>query len=117
VEFAVHEDRLKTVAINHSAITDHALQTVAPGRLWIATAVFVQTEGTVDLTFKSGATAITGPIALATAALSTFYWTNAGSPIFRSRAAGDDLVMTLTAGGPIQVNGWISFIITDSRNV
>lgn len=115
MEFAVHEDRIKTTAINHATAADHVLQAIAAGRLFVVTAVYLQTEGTVDVTFKSGATAITGPIAMATAAQSTFFWTNAGSPIFRGRAGGDDLVMTLS--GAIQVNGWITYFTTDARNV
>jgi hypothetical protein len=114
-EFSVHEDRLVTVPINHATAADHVLRAVGSARLFIVTAVYVQSEGTVDVTFKSGTTAITGPIAMATAALATFFWSNAGDPIFRGRAGGDDFVMTLS--GAVQVNGWASLIITDARNV
>lgn len=115
MEFSVHEDRLKTAAIDYATADDHVIQAVADGRLFVVTAMYLQAEDTVDVTVKSGATAIAGPIAMATATLREVYWSNGGSPIMRGRAAGDDLVLTL--GQAIQVNGWVSYFIIDARNV
>jgi hypothetical protein len=115
-EFSIHEDRIVTSAItNAAAAGDLVVKAVGPGRMWVVTALFLQTEGGTDVTLKSGATAITGPVAMATAALREVYWSNGGSPIFRSRAAGDDIVLNVSAA--IQVNGWVTYLITDARNV
>jgi hypothetical protein len=114
LEFSVHEDRIIAVPINKATAADHVLEAVGVGRLFLVFAVFLQTEGTVDVTFKSGTTAITGAIAMATAGLADFYWSNGGDPLWRGVAAGDDFIMTLSAA--VQVNGWASLMKIDSRN-
>jgi hypothetical protein len=114
-EFSIHESRLKTVAINHATAADHVLEAIGPSRLFLVTALFLQSEGTVDVTFKSGATAITGPIAMAVAApaISTLFWANAGDGIMRGRLSGEDFVMTLSAA--TQVNGWATLLQIEER--
>jgi hypothetical protein len=89
-------------------VASHVLQAVGSSHIFCVYALFLQAEGTVTVTFKSGTTAITGPIKMATAALATFYWSNGGDPIFRGVASGDDFIMEL--GQAIQVNGWASLV-------
>lgn len=112
-EFSIHENHLKTVPINVATAADHVIEAVGASRLFLVTAIFLQAEGAVDVTIKSGSTAISGAIAMATDGLATVFWTNAGDGVFRGRSSGEDFVLTLS--GAVQVNGWATLLKIEER--
>lgn len=92
----------KNAAINAAA---DVTVTIAAGKRFQVYHVFVEAEGAIDITFKSGATAISGPIAFA--ANDEKEWKNDGFPVFIGVAAGDDFV--LDQSGTTQINGFIVY--------
>jgi hypothetical protein len=111
--FSTQETGIKMVPIdNAGASGDLVLKAVAAGRMFILYAIYLQPEGNTDLTLKSGATALTGPIA--GTSTSTFFWSNAGAPIARSIADGGDLVLGVSAA--VQVNGWATYATAPFSN-
>jgi hypothetical protein len=99
-------DRARTVPINVATAADHTLHTPQSDRRWMLLDLYLQAEGNVDATFKSGSTAVSGAIALTTSLI--IDRANQGLPIMAGRTAGQALVLTLS--GAVQVNGWATVI-------
>lgn len=91
----------RTVAITTASSGDNTIHTVTSGTRFAIYYIWIQAEGAVDVTFKSGATAISG--ALAFALNSEKEWGGYGLPILVGRATGENFVVNL--GGAVQVNG------------
>lgn len=99
--------KIVTVPINETASGDRTIRVIQPGQFFLVYGFFLQIvgAGTVTFIWKSGSTAISGAMALATnGALSVFDQI----PVLKGRAAGDDLVLNLASAGAISVQGWCS---------
>jgi hypothetical protein len=92
-----------TYAIDYATATDHTVRAIDAAHRFVVYQIFIEAEGAVDVTIKSGSTALTGAINFA--ANDEKEWKNGGVPVFRGRALGDDFVITLSAAE--QVNGFV----------
>lgn len=100
--FADLATKAKTVAINTATSGDNTLHTTTAGRRFCVLHIFIEAEGAVDVTFKSGATTLTGAINFG--ANDEKEWKNDGVPVIRGNAVGDNFIINL--GGNVQVNGF-----------
>jgi type IV secretory pathway protease TraF len=93
----------KSVAITNAAASgDLTVHTTTAGKRFVVYHVWLQAEGATDITFKSGATALSGPLAFAINAERG--WISSGVPIIRGNAVGDNFVIAISAA--VQVNGF-----------
>ena len=92
----------KSVAVNIASSGDNTVHTTTAGRRFIVYHLWLQAEGAVDITFKSGATVLSAPLSFALNAERG--WISSGVPILRGNAVGDNFVINL--GGAVQVNGF-----------
>ena len=91
-------------AVDKAANGANTIYVVPDGKKIAVLDLFLQAEGDVEITLKSNATVLTGPINFTTATARERRFTNNGAPVFKTIATGDDLVMFLSAG--VQVNGY-----------
>ena len=93
----------KSVAINTASSGDNTIHTTTSGKRFLVYHVWIQAEGAVDVTFKSGAgTSLSAPISFAANAEKG--WSFSGVPVLRGNAVGDTFIINL--GGAVQVNGF-----------
>jgi hypothetical protein len=87
-----------------SAAASITVHSVPAGRLFIVYDLCLQVEADATLQLRSGATDLTGPMNLLAATQPPNRWANAGFPVFRGAASGDDFI--IVNAGTVQVNGW-----------
>ena len=95
-----------------SALTIPSAGTPA-GKVFLVFDVFIQTEADGDIQLKSGTTTMTGPIQFTAATTRERRWTNAGYPVFRGRASGDDFIIANASS--VQMNGWVLLYEVETR--
>jgi hypothetical protein len=107
----------KTVAIdNAGAATTVAAHTPSAGRIFAVIQLILQSEGITDVTIKSGATALTGPMSFtATSPVDYREFKNSGMPVFVGRAAGD--VFNVTVSAAVQVQGFAVVAEMEPTNI
>lgn len=101
--FSIAANNVIPVEID-SASASITVRAVPPGKVFLVFDLFLQVEADGSLQVRSGSTDITGPIDFTTATTRERRWTNAGFPVFRGIASGDDFI--IVNAGPVQVNGW-----------
>lgn len=88
--------RLRSVAITTTAASgDATIHATASGVYFLCFALWVASSAGIDVTVKSGSTAISGAIPVSAGGI--LDWKGQGYPIFRGRAAGDALVLNASA--------------------
>lgn len=92
----------KTYPVNTATSGANTIFTPRAGQRFCVHVLYLQAEAGVDVTVKSGSTALSGDIAFAANAERT--WDNSGAAVFAGRVAGEAFVLTLS--GNIQVNGF-----------
>ena len=92
----------KSVAVSIAASGDNTVHIVTAGRRFIVWHLWLQAEAAVEVTAKSGSTAVSAPINFALNAEKE--WKNAGLPVFKGRAVGENFILNLS--GAFQVNGF-----------
>lgn len=84
----------------------NTLRAVAVGRRLVVFSIWMQAEADVTAQIRSGAVDLTGPINLyanVTNIHNEVEFKNAGCPVFKTVASGEDLILNLS--GAVQVNG------------
>jgi hypothetical protein len=94
-----------TVAIDISTATTTALVAATSGKQILITGLFIQSEGTQDVTIYSGSTAKTGAIEFADG--DTLFLDLQSAPIMLSSGEALNLVTT----GAVQINGWATYVL------
>ena len=107
---------LKSAVVDRNTATSHAILSPEAGKGWVIHGMFLQAEVANTFILKSGSTALTGTIDMAAPDTNIgnnaiFMLPQSSVPWFRSVAAADDIVLTL--GLAQQVNGWISYALTE----
>jgi hypothetical protein len=88
--------RLRTVAISTTAASgDATIHATASGVYFLCFALWLTSSAGIDLTVKSGSTAITGGIPITSGGVVS--WSGYGYPIMRGRATGEALVLNASA--------------------
>lgn len=97
------------VAINltFAGAEDKTVAAVPAGQKWVVTYMHLECSATVDLIVKSGATEITG--ALAMTATAVYDIESSGAPVLKATATGDDLI--IRASGACDVDGWVYYAL------
>lgn len=114
-EFLIHENEAKTENISEveGGAADPAYTlTVRPGKMFVVLELYLYASAAVVVTVKSGTTSIG---TLTYAAAGAVDLKNAGVPVFRSRSAGDDFV--LSVGGAVTLTGFVTYVLRDGRKV
>lgn len=102
-DIAIAAKTWETVAIDNSASSgDLTVRAIDAGERFVVYGLFLQSEGTTDVTAKSGSTALTG--AIATAANDQLSFFNNGFPVLIGDATGDDFIINVSAA--VQINGF-----------
>lgn len=83
------------------------------GKVFLILDLFIQTEADGDIQLKSGTTPMTGTILFSSATTRERRWTNAGYPVFRGRASGDDFIIANPSS--VQMNGWVLLYEVETR--
>lgn len=101
-----------TVAINFTAggAGDTTVRTVVPGKKFVVFYLHLECNAAIDLIIKSGATEITGAIALT--GTQVYDFDSSGAPILKGASDGDDLVFNVS--GAADVDGWAYIAEIDS---
>lgn len=95
--------RVRTAAISTTASSgDVTIHTTTSGLYFVVFYLYLASSAGIDVTLKSGATAISGAIPFGAGAEKT--WTANGVPVLKGRAAGDALV--LNASGSTNLRGF-----------
>lgn len=100
--------RLSFLAVSDATSGDSTLVTVPANIRFVVVNYALVADSAVDVTFKSGSTAVTGPFGLGANGGVSFPGTIDG-PAFVGVAAGDDLV--LNTSGNVQVSGHLSYFL------
>lgn len=90
-----------TQAINFTAggAGDTTVRSVVAGKKFVVTHAYIESSAAIDLIVKSGATALSGTIAIA--ANGSVEFKNGGAPIWKGSATGDDLVFNVSGAADI----------------
>lgn len=93
-----------TQAINFTAggAGDTTVRVIGAGKRFVIFYLHLASSATATLIVKSGATAITGEIALTSSIVYDFE--SGGSPVLCGTAVGDDLIFTMSAAA--NIDGW-----------
>jgi hypothetical protein len=81
---------------------DTTVRVVGPGKRFIIFYLHLEASATVDLIVKSGATPITGAIAIT--ASQVYDFEAGGAPVLSGSVVGDDLILNVSAA--TDVDGW-----------
>jgi len=85
-----------------SASASIIVHSPSAGLVWIVYHLFIQAEAVTDLTFRSQATNISGPINFLQGTEKG--WADGGSPVLKGINAGDDFI--IVNANSVQLNGW-----------
>lgn len=85
-----------------SAAASIIVHSPSAGLVWVVYHLFIQAEAVTDLTFRSAATNLSGPIHFLQGTEKG--WADGGSPVMRGINAGDDFI--IVNANSIQLNGW-----------
>lgn len=104
-----HPETLRTVPIDTSGTGDKEIIAAAPGKRWLVFGFYVQTTTTTNVTWKSGATALSGATAI-----NTTFWTlqAAPVPVLIAVNANEALFINSSAGGSLK--GWVTYGAIDA---
>lgn len=96
--------KIVTVPINEGASSgDRTIRTIQPGQYFSVYGLWLKASGgAVDIIWKSGSTSISGTIPLSDGEIVEVF---SEIPVLKGRAAGDDLVLNLSATVPVR--GWV----------
>ena len=107
---------LKSAVVDRATADDHIIFATPVGKGWQIHAIWLQSVGGQSFILKSEGTDLTGDIDMVAPSAnignnSIFHLPTSVVPHFRSVAAGDDIILTLSQA--IQVNGWIQYVLTE----
>lgn len=86
----------------NSAAASIIVHSPPSGLLWVVFHLYIQAEAATDLTFRSAATNVSGPIHFL--ANTERGWADGGTPILKGASTGDDFI--IINSGSVQLNGW-----------
>lgn len=98
-------DQGATVAVDISTATTTALVAATSGKQIMITGLFIQSEGTQDVTIYSASTAKTGAIEFADG--DTLFLDLQSAPIM----LGSGEALNIVTSGAVQINGWVTYVL------
>jgi hypothetical protein len=98
---------LMTYPVDNSGAATFTVMTATPGKRWVIYGMTLRASAAMSVQILSGATAVTGPLAITFTAAGMISFENAGGEaLIVGRDGGDTLDLTQSAAGDL--DGWIT---------
>lgn len=113
MEFQLLENDLKNATINETeagAVASAFTLSVAGGKMFVVFQLYLHSSAACTVTVKSGATEI-GRLVYSAAGLQDVK--NAGAPVYRARAGGDDFILGVSAATTL--SGHVAYVKRETR--
>jgi hypothetical protein len=78
---------------------DTTVHTVAAGKKFVITYLYLESSASIDLLLKSGTTEMTGVMAIT--ATTSLKFDCAGAPVFKATTTGDDFIINASGAGDV----------------